>query len=75
MHHRSTKRNIGEDLSAANDALMSVQEAAEWLGVSTGLLSRSRIPKVKLNRRTLYRPSDLRAYVNAHVSHQIGGER
>lgn len=75
MPHGPTKIKVTDALPAPSDALLSAQEAAEWLGVSIGLLSRSSIPKVKLNRRTLYRPSDLRAYVSARVTHEIGGAR
>ena len=75
MPHRITRKNIGASIPAVNDPLLSVKEAAAFLGVSASWVSQSNIPKVKFNRRTLYRPSDLRAYVNAHVSHDIGGER
>ena len=66
--------NISRQLPPANEKLLSVKEAAAQLGVSTSWLSSASVPKVKLGRRTLYRPSDLAAYVNARVSHRAGLE-
>ena len=74
MPYRITKNKFGGSNPAVNDPLLSVKEAAAFLGVSASWVGQSNIPKVKFNRRTLYRPSDLRAYVDAHVSHDIGGE-
>ena len=52
-----------------NEKLLSVQEAADVLGVSTSFVYQSKIAHAKIGRRRLYRPSDLARYVSAHISH------
>jgi hypothetical protein len=47
--------------------LLSRQEAADLLGVSTKTLHRLRLPHVAINRRVLYRHGDLMAYVESKV--------
>ena len=65
---------VGQQSSAVNEALLSVGEAAEQLRVSKSWLYQNRdIPSVKLGRNRRWRQSDLKAYVEAHVSHLIGG--
>jgi hypothetical protein len=51
------------------DALMSVKDAATYLGISVGWLYGSGIPCVKLGRRRLYRRVDLDAAVQHNLSH------
>jgi hypothetical protein len=45
--------------------LLSRQEAADLLGVSTKSLHRLRLPHVKINRRVLYHHPDLIAYIES----------
>jgi Helix-turn-helix domain len=45
--------------------LLSREEAADLLGVSTKTLHRLRLPHVKINRRVLYRHADLIAYIES----------
>ena len=47
--------------------LLSVQEAADYLGMSEAWLYASGIPCVKLGRRRLYRTADLDGYANKRV--------
>ncbi len=55
-----------------NDALLSVEQAASWLGVGkrtlTRLLSAGEVAFVKVGKRTLVEPRALRAYVAMHRS-------
>jgi excisionase family DNA binding protein len=53
-----------------NETLLSVQEAADCLGMSKSFMYQNDIPWVKIGRTRRYRPSDLATYVNAHVSHR-----
>ena len=74
MHTRSTIGNISGGIPAVNEDLLSARKAAARLGVSPSWLYQSDVPRVKLGRRTLYRPSDLTKYVDARVSHRVGLE-
>lgn len=47
--------------------LLSVREAAEYLGMSEAWLYASGIPCVKLGRRRLYRTEDLDGFVAKRV--------
>ena len=47
--------------------LLSVKEAAKYLGMSVAWLYASRIPCVKLGKRRLYRPEDLDGFVARRV--------
>lgn len=47
--------------------LLSVEEAAKYLGMSPSWLRSSRIRSVKLGRRRLYRPADLDQFVSERV--------
>lgn len=53
-------------------ALLSAREAAKQLGISPRLLwtlSKSgQLPVVRISRRTMYDPNDLRAFVEASKS-------
>ncbi len=71
MSNRSTVISMSEQRAPVNEKLMSVEEAADYLGLSKSWIYQSDIPRVKLGRRRLYRPSDLNKYVSARVSHQI----
>lgn len=55
-----------------NERLLSVDEAANQLGVSKSWLYQSDVPYVKLGSRKLFRPDDLARYINARVSHHPG---
>lgn len=57
-------------MKSADEGMLSEIEAAEYLGLKIGSLRtarcRDRGPAyIKLGRRILYRPDDLRAYVEA----------
>ena len=73
MRTRSTISNISHPAAAVNERLLSAKDAAALLGVSASWLYQSNVPRVKLGRRTLYRPHDLAAYVDARVTHRVGG--
>jgi excisionase family DNA binding protein len=49
--------------------LLNNQQAAEYLNISPhslrGYVSRGMIPHVKIGRRTLFDPADLRAYIES----------
>jgi excisionase family DNA binding protein len=53
-----------------NDALMSLPEAAQHLGVSRhtlrGWIRQKRIAYVRLGRRVLFAPADVQKFVTAH---------
>lgn len=53
----------------STEGLLSVKEAAAYLGMSEGWLYQSGIPFAKLGRRRLYRRSDLDQFVTNHLSH------
>jgi predicted DNA-binding transcriptional regulator AlpA len=74
MRTRGAIETISGKTPAVNERLLSAKEAADRLGMSLGWLSSSQVPRVKLGRRTLYRPSDIDAFVAAHVSHRVGME-
>jgi hypothetical protein len=48
------------------------EEAAAFIGMSTGWLWASDIPRVKLGRRTHWLREDLESYLRAHRTH--GGQ-
>ena len=70
MRTRGAIGNIGGAIPPVNEKLLSVKDAAVQLGVSESWLYQSDVPKVKLGRRTLFRPTDLANYVGARVSHR-----
>ena len=72
MNNRGTVVSIAQGRVPVNEKLLSVKETAAQLGVSESFVYQSDVPYVKLNRRRLYRPSDLARYVNARVSHHVG---
>lgn len=49
--------------------LLSVKQAAAYLGISQAWLYQSDVPWVRLGRRRLYDPDSLRAYITRHSSH------
>lgn len=51
----------------AHDGLLSVKEAARYLGMSVAWLYASDVPCVKLGRRRLYRAVDLERFVEKRV--------
>ena len=58
---------------AADDHLLDVAAAAQWLGVSRATMFRllrtdTRLLHVKVGKRTLFRPDDLRAYAAGQVA-------
>jgi excisionase family DNA binding protein len=57
----------------AQDGLLSVRDAADYLNMSEGWLYQSGIPYVKLGRSRRYRRSDLDSHVERNLSH--GGSR
>ena len=71
MRNRGTIGSIGSVEAPVNERLLSVKDAAERLCVSPSWLYQSDVPHVRINRRLLYRPSDLADYVAAHVSHSV----
>ncbi len=74
MRNRSTVFSMPGQGPPVNEKLLSVQEAAECLGVSKSFMYQSDIPCAKIGRTRRYRPSDLATYVNAHVSHRLPKE-
>jgi hypothetical protein len=74
MNRQRSIRSIGNDSGVVNERLLSAREAAESLGMSESWLHGSTVPHVKLGRRKLYRPSDLRRYVEARVSTHLAPE-
>lgn len=54
-------------IAVKNEALLSTKEAASWLGISQRKLwelsNRSEVRCVRIGRRVLYDPQDLREYV------------
>lgn len=59
------------------DALLNVRQAAELLGVGertlVRLLASGELPRVKIGRRTLIDPQDLRGYVVRHRTGSVAG--
>lgn len=58
---------------AADDHLLDVAAAARWLGVSRATMFRllrsdNQLPHVKVGKRTLFRPDDLRSYAARQVA-------
>jgi excisionase family DNA binding protein len=53
----------------AQEGLLSVRDAADYLKMSEGWLYNSGIPFVKLGRSRRYRRSDLDAFVERNLSH------
>jgi excisionase family DNA binding protein len=51
------------------ESLLNNQQAAEFLNISPhslrGYVSRGMVPFVKIGRRTLFDPADLRAYIQS----------
>ncbi len=72
MKGRSSVLSISQSPEPVNERLLSVNEAAQQLGVSKSWLYQSDVPYVKLGSRRLYRPTDVALYVNARVSHHLG---
>jgi hypothetical protein len=56
-------------LSKPSDGLLSVKQAAAFLGMSEGWLYGSGIPCVKLGRRRHYRRIDLDTFVEHNLTH------
>lgn len=51
-------------VSYPTDAVLTIQQVAEWLGVSRRTVQRLRIPSVQLGHRTVrYRAADVMDYV------------
>lgn len=54
-------------IAVKNEALLSTKEAATRLGISERklweLTNRAEVPSVRIGRRVLYDPQDLREYV------------
>ena len=71
MRDPQRRGNVLPPDSSANERLLSVKEAAAWLGMSMSWLAQSDVPFVRLGRRRLYRASDLRAHISARVSTSI----
>lgn len=67
--------NIGSPTppDKAQDGLLSVRDAADYLKMSPGWLYYSGIPFVRLGRSRRYRRGDLDSYVERNLSH--GGPR
>lgn len=72
MRTRPTIGNISGTIPAVNEKLLSVRDAAAQLGVSASWVYQSDIPRARIGRRTMIRPSDLATYVDARVSHRVG---
>jgi hypothetical protein len=64
-------RSISSAQSAVNEGLLSVREAARFLGISPGTLRNTDVPFVAIRRRRLYRPQDLRRWVEQHLSRSL----
>lgn len=52
--------------------LVTPDEAAALLSISRDTLERSDVPWVKLGRLRRYDPEQLRAYISARRSHEVG---
>lgn len=61
--------NIPAHKDKSPEGLLSVKEAAAYLGVSKGWVYGSGIPFAKLGRRRLYRHTDLDCFVEDNLSH------
>ena len=64
---------VSLSLSGPDDHLLDVAAAAAWLGVSRATMFRlvrgePRLACVKVGKRTLFRPEDLRTYVARSVA-------
>lgn len=70
MTTRDAVRSITAPALNVNERLLSVKDAASLLCVSASWLYQSDIPYVKLGSRRVYRPRDLNAYVDSHISHR-----
>ena len=57
------------------DSLLSVQEAADFLGMSPAWLYSSDVPFVRIGRRRLYRRADLVRYAEQRLCPMLGGKR
>lgn len=75
MATRNAVRSISAPTLNVNEALLSVKDAATFLCISASWLYQSDVPYVKVGRRRRYRPGDLTAYVDSHVSHRLGTEK
>jgi excisionase family DNA binding protein len=62
---------VRDATSKPGEGLLSVKEAAAYLGISEGWLYQSGIPFAKLGRRRLYRRADLDQFVADHLSHGL----
>jgi predicted DNA-binding transcriptional regulator AlpA len=51
----------------SNETVLSRREAAAYLKVCLSTLYKLSIPKVKICRRTFYRPSDIERWIAHHV--------
>ena len=71
MREPEGRRNALFDDSSDTEGLLSVKQAAAWLGMSASWLAQSDVPFVRLGRRRLYRASDLRSHISARVSTSI----
>lgn len=64
-------------LNEAPEALLTVDEVAQTLRLcakSVYLLSKSgRLPSVKMNARRLYRPEDVRRFIESSVTNEAEG--
>lgn len=74
MATRNVVRSISAPTLNVTEKLLSVKDAASFLSVSASWLYQSDIPYVKLGSRRVYRPGDLAAYVDSHVSHRLAPE-
>jgi hypothetical protein len=74
MVTRNAVRSISAPTLNVNEALLSVKDAASFLCVSVSWIYQSDIPYVKLGSRRVYRPRDLAAYIDSHVSHRPSTE-
>lgn len=54
--------------------VLTTDEAAAYLRVSTSWLWRSDVPRVRLGRRVLWLRSQLLAYAERHLTHRIDPE-
>lgn len=58
-----------------NDAILSREEAADFLRMSLSWLTHSDVPRVRLGRRTVFLRSQLVRYADAKLTHRVPDRR
>lgn len=53
------------------EELLTLEQAADFLKMSTSWIERSDVPRVKMGRAVRYLKSELLAYAKAHLTHSV----